>query len=131
MALSFRVEPSSGVPTYLQIVRQVEDALRLGRLSVGDRLPTVRDVVADTAINPNTVSKAYRELEHRGLTTARAGQGTFITSTPQTVPLAEQELLRRDLERWLIQARAAGLDDKALSALFTASLRELAQSAAS
>src|ERR1700735_1099256 len=80
-AIEFRLDPASGVPTYLQLVHQVEHALRLGYLKLGDQLPKVRDVVASLAINPNTVSKAYRELETKGLIVGRPGQGTFILAT--------------------------------------------------
>ena len=79
--IEFRLDPASGVPTYLQLVHQVEHALRLGYLEPGDQLPKVRDVVASLAINPNTVSKAYRELETKGLIVGRPGQGTFILAT--------------------------------------------------
>ena len=73
--IAFRLDPASGVPTYLQLVQQVEHALRLGYLTPGDRLPRVREVVADLAINPNTVLKAYRDLEQKGLTSGRPGPG--------------------------------------------------------
>src|ERR1700761_4942136 len=79
--IAFRLEPGSGVPTYLQLVQQVEPALRLGYLVPGDQLPRVKDVVGSLAINPNTVLKAYRELEHRGLAGGRPGQGTFVHGT--------------------------------------------------
>src|ERR1700722_3049103 len=88
-AIEFRLDPSSGVPTYLQLVQQVEQALRLGYLKPGDRLPKVRDVVASLAVNPNTVLKAYRELETKGLTAGRPGQGTFIEATLSQVALPE------------------------------------------
>ena len=78
------------MPTYLQLVQQVEQALRLGYLEQGDRLPRVKDVVAELAINPNTVLKAYRELEHRGLAAGRPGLGTFVVGTLGDVPLADQ-----------------------------------------
>ena len=78
----FRLDPGSGVPTYLQLVQQVEHAIRLGYLGLGDRLPTVKEVVGSLAINPNTVLKAYRELEHRGLAAGRPGQGTFVQGWP-------------------------------------------------
>ena len=123
-SISFRLNPESGVPTYLQLVRQVEHALRLGHLSLGDQLPTVKDVVATLAINPNTVSKAYRELEHLGLVGARPGQGTFITAAPATVPAADQRALRRGLQRWLVQAAAAGLNTDGMAALFATALAE-------
>src|SRR5215472_8642277 len=106
----FRLDPASGVPTYLQLVQQVEHALRLGYLSLGDRLPTVKEAVTSLAINPNTVLKAYRELEHRGLAAGRPGQGTFIRDTPATAGLAELTALRKTLLTWLRSADAAGLD---------------------
>src|SRR5271170_3471912 len=87
--IEFRLDPASGVPTYLQLVQQVEHALRLGYLKPGDQLPKVRDVVASLAINPNTVLKAYRELEHKGLAAGRPGQGTFISATLSQVALPE------------------------------------------
>jgi GntR family transcriptional regulator len=124
----FRLEPGSGVPTYLQIVRQVEDALRLGYLAPGDRLPKVKEVVASLAINPNTVLKAYRELEHKGLVAGRPGQGTFVQGRLDVVPLADVTALRRKLGRWLAEADAAGLDDDGIMALFAAALHDLRQS---
>ena len=87
--IEFRLDSASGVPTYLQLVHQVEHALRLGYLKPGDQLPKVRDVVASLAINPNTVSKAYRELETKGLIVGRPGQGTFILATLSQVALPE------------------------------------------
>ena len=89
------------MPTYLQLVHQVEHALRLGYLKPGDQLPKVRDVVASLAINPNTVLKAYRELETKGLTAGRPGQGTFIEATLSQVALPELTALRRSLVGWL------------------------------
>jgi DNA-binding transcriptional regulator YhcF (GntR family) len=120
----FRLDPASGVPTYLQLVQQVEHALRLGYLSRGDRLPTVKEVVGSLAINPNTVLKAYRELEHRGLADGRPGQGTFIRDTPATAGLAELTALRKTLLTWLRSADAAGLDEAGMVALFTTALRD-------
>jgi GntR family transcriptional regulator len=120
----FRLDPASGVPTYLQLVQQVEHALRLGYLSQGDRLPTVKEVVGSLAINPNTVLKAYRELEHRGLAAGRPGQGTFIRATPATAGLAELTALRKTLLTWLRSADAAGLDEAGMIALFTSALRD-------
>ncbi len=110
--------------TYLQIVQQVKEALRLGLLDVGDQLPTVREVVADLAINPNTVAKAYRDLEREGLVVARPGRGTFIASTLATPSLEHHEALRHELEQWLLKARQAGLDDESVRALISKTLRE-------
>ena len=113
----FRLDGSSGVPPYLQLVHQVRQSLLLGYLREGDRLPTVKDVAADLVINPNTVVKAYRQLEHEGMAGGRPGRGTFITATGSpTVPEA-QAALRDSLEKLLREAEAAGLDDEAVTAL--------------
>jgi GntR family transcriptional regulator len=122
--VEFRLDPACGVPTYLQLVQQVEHALRLGYLKRGDQLPKVRDVVASLAINPNTVLKAYRELETKGLAAGRPGQGTFIQSTLNQVALPELTGLRRSLLGWLTAADAAGLDADGIVALFTSALRD-------
>lgn len=124
-AIAFRLDPGSGVPTYLQLVQQVEQALRLGYLEQGDRLPRVKDVVAELAINPNTVLKAYRELEHRGLAAGKPGLGTFVVGTLGDVPLADQAALRDAVLAWIASAREAGLDDDGIAALFSSALTEL------
>ena len=118
MSIDFSLDPGSGVAPYLQLVHQVRRALRLGLLREGDRLPTVKQVVARVAINPNTVAKAYRELEHQGLVGARPGLGTFVIKTLSDASLATHGPLRQDLERWLARARAAGLDEESIEALF-------------
>src|SRR6266516_5171108 len=123
--IQFHLDPRSGVSTYLQIVHQVRHAVRLGMLRPGDQLPTVREVVAALAINPNTVLKAYRELEHEGLAAGRPGQGTFIEGTLDVVPLRDQQLLRRGLTRWLTAAADAGLDEEGITALFSSALHDL------
>ncbi len=122
--VEFRLDAASGVPTYLQLVDQVEHALRLGYLKPGDQLPKVRDVVAALAINPNTVLKAYKELETKGLTAGRPGQGTFIQATLSQVTLPELAGLRRSLLGWLASAEAAGLDEDGMVALFSSALRD-------
>jgi len=122
--IEFRLDPASGVPTYLQLVQQVEHALRLGYLKPGDQLPKVRDVVASLAINPNTVLKAYRELEMKGLAAGRPGQGTFIQATLSQVALPELAGLRKALLGWLDAADAAGLDEDGVVALFSSALRD-------
>jgi GntR family transcriptional regulator len=119
----FHLDSRSGVSPYLQLVQQVRHALRLGLLEPGDQLPTVKEVVETLAINPNTVLKAYRELEHAGLVSGRPGVGTFVTATLSDAPLSTQLPLRRELERWLVKARAAGLDDEDIEALFRDSFR--------
>jgi GntR family transcriptional regulator len=117
--IEFTLDQRSGLSPYLQIVQQVRRALRLGMLDVGDQLPTVKDVVGSLAINPNTVLKAYRELEREGLVAARPGVGPFVTRTLADASLAAHEPLRRDLARWLAKARLAGLDEESIEALFT------------
>lgn len=128
---AFRLDSSSGVPPYLQLVHQVRQALLLGYLVQGDQLPLIREAVEQLAINPNTVSKAYRHLEQEGLVTARPGLGTFVTGAPEsTISPASYTSLRRGLERWLREACAAGLDDDAVTALFSIARRELAEEGA-
>lgn len=122
--IAFRLDHVSGVPTYLQLVQQVEQALRLGYLKPGDQLPKVRDVVTSLAINPNTVLKAYRELETKGLAEGRRGQGTFIRATLTQVALPELTQLRRTLLTWMATADAAGLDEDGIVALVSGVLRE-------
>jgi GntR family transcriptional regulator len=126
--IEFRLDPSSGVPTYLQLVQQVEHALRLGYLKPGDQLPKVRDVVATLTINPNTVLKAYKELETKGLAAGRPGQGTFIEATLSQVTLPELGTLRRSVLGWLATAETAGLDEDGIVALFTSVLRDFFKS---
>ncbi len=128
--LEFHLDGGSGLPAYLQLVRQVRQALRLGVLREGDQLPTVKDVVARLAINPNTVLKAYRELERDGLVTARPGVGTFVTRTMTDSSLAAHAALRKDLQRWLTKARLAGLDDESIEALFMTAFRARAEEVA-
>src|ERR1700712_1885634 len=125
--IEFSLDTRSGVAPYLQVVQQVRHAIRLGMLRQGDQLPTAKDVVARLAINPNTVLKAYRELEREGLVTARQGVGTFVTRTVPDASLAAYQPLGRDLRRWVAKARAAGLDDESIDALFASTMRAAAQ----
>jgi GntR family transcriptional regulator len=122
-SISFQLDTSSGVPAYLQVVEQVTQALRMGTLEVGDQLPTVKQVVAQVAVNPNTVLKAYRELERDGLVEGRQGLGTFVRRVPTGPPPGTQARLARSLQRWITLARAEGLDDEAIEALLRAALR--------
>ena len=121
--ISFRVDGRSVVPPYLQIVQQVRQALRMGVLDVGDKLPTVREVVAATAINPNTVLKGYRDLEREGLVEPRAGHGTFVVRRPPGPPPGTITRLGRGLARWVRDARDAGLDDESIESLLRVTLQ--------
>lgn len=125
--IEFHLDSGSGVSPYMQLVQQVRHALRLDLLRVGDQLPTVKDVVTQLAINPNTVLKAYRELEHEGLVAPRPGVGTFVTRTLADESLAAHGPLRHDLRRWLAKARLAGLDDESIEALFMTTFRSARQ----
>ena len=125
--IEFHLDSRSGVSPYLQIVQQVRQALRLGVLGEGDQLPTVKEVVAQLAINPNTVLKAYRELEHEGLASARPGVGTFVTGSLGGASMAAYRPLRQALQNWIAKARRAGLDDESIEALFRDSFRSVAR----
>jgi GntR family transcriptional regulator len=125
--IRFRVNARSAVPPYLQIVQQVRQALRMGVLTVGDQLPSVREVVAATAINPNTVLKAYRDLERDGLVEARAGHGTFVRGRPPGPPPGTYSRLGHRLAAWVGEARAAGLDDEAIESLLQVTLQAPAE----
>ncbi|MEU9452302.1 GntR family transcriptional regulator [Streptomyces sp. NPDC048277] len=120
--VEYRIDRRSGVATYVQIVQQTKQALRLGHIRPGDRLPTAREVVEATAINPNTVLKAYRELEREGLVEARRGLGTFVKRSLGTAPA--ESPLHGELDAWAARARAAGLDRDDVAALFTAVLEK-------
>ncbi|MFJ6391598.1 GntR family transcriptional regulator [Streptomyces sp. NPDC091972] len=122
--VEYRIDRRSGVATYMQIVRQTKQALRLGLLEPGDRLPTAREVVEATAINPNTVLKAYRELEREGLVEARRGLGTFVRRTLGAGVQAADTPLRAELDDWARRARSAGLAREDVDAFFTAVLDE-------
>jgi GntR family transcriptional regulator len=121
--IEFYLDGRSPVATYKQLVQQVRQALRVGLLEPGDQLPRVREVAEALAINPNTVLKAYRELEHEGLVEGRPGLGTFVLRSLAGPSLASQAGLRRDLQAWLGRARAAGLDQEDVVALVETTLR--------
>ena len=127
--IEFHLDSRSGVSPYLQLIQQVRQALRLGMLAAGDQLPTVKDVVGRLAINPNTVLKAYRELEYQGLVAARPGVGTFVTKTLADDTVAAHAGLRSDLEKWLAKARQAGLDDESIEALLLTTFRSTTKEA--
>src|SRR6267378_8173822 len=116
--IEFQLDTTSGVATYLQLVQQVRQALQLGIVEPGDQLPTAQQVVASLAINPNTVLKAYRDLERAGLVRARPGMGTFVVATlPRTDPQAQAKF-RRSMAAWLRSARAAGLAPDEIEAIY-------------
>jgi DNA-binding transcriptional regulator YhcF (GntR family) len=121
----FQLDPTSGVATYLQLVQQVRQALRLGVLSPGDQLPTAREVVAKLAINPNTVLKAYRDLERDQLVGARPGQGTFVLRALEGPDPDTSARFARELAGWMSSARAAGLGSEDIEAIYRSTLRDM------
>jgi GntR family transcriptional regulator len=121
--IDFHIE-RGGVPPYLQLVQQVKQALRLGWLEPGDKLPTVAEVAAAATVNTNTVLKAYKELEREGLATGRPGQGTYIVKSLTQLTPAAYSTLRRRLATWVGAARQAGLDDDGIADLFAATMRD-------
>jgi GntR family transcriptional regulator len=118
-ALELHLDQRSGVPYYVQLIHQLRRAVQLGTVGRGEQLPTVREVVARLAVNPNTVLRAYRELEHEGLVTIRVGHGTFVAAGAIS-PLDQllHHSLREELAHWVGAARAQGVDDDALAAIF-------------
>lgn len=122
--VTYRIERRSGVAAYLQIVQQTKQALRMGQLAPGDRLPSAAEVVAATAINPNTVLKAYRELEHEGLVEARQGVGTFVRRSLGRPDSAAGTALRDGLSVWMDGARRAEWAREDVAALFADVLDE-------
>lgn len=125
--IHFRLNSQSGVATYVQLVHQVRHALRSGLLKPGDQLPTVKEVVGALAINPNTVLKAYRELEHAGLVEGRPGMGTFVLRSLAGPPPEKQAALRKSLHRWLQSAFEAGLGPDAVLAFVDAAMRDITE----
>ena len=128
--ISLRLDAKSGVPPYLQIAQQVRQALVAGVLLPGDQLPTVKEVVTQLAINPNTVFKSYRELEREGLVEGRPGAGTFVLRRPSGPRPGQHAALARSLRLWVGKARASGLDDASIESMLRAILQERADDAA-
>ena len=126
--IEFHLDSRSGVPAYLQLVQQVRQAVRLGILRPGDRLPTVKEVVASLTINPNTVLHAYRQLDMEGFVEGRRGVGTFVSAVPSPLPVDDLKGLRASLGRWVARARAAQLDEESIRALFAESVRSPSES---
>src|SRR3954463_8943114 len=122
--IDFHLDATSGVATYLQLVQQVHQSLQLGLLEPGDRLPTAQQVVASLAINPNTVLKAYRDLERQGLVRARPGLGTFVVGTPPRTDPSARAKLRRSMAAWIRSSREAGLGPDEIEAISRTSFRE-------
>ena len=124
----FRVETGSGVPIYRQLVQQVRRDLMLGRLRPGDQLPSVKEVVDSLSVNPNTVVKAFSELEHQGLVVRRQGIGTFVAASPSMTSVPVAPRLLGSLARWVDRARQDGLSPEQIRMLLEVALDEPAAS---
>jgi GntR family transcriptional regulator len=122
--IAFYLDSASGAPVYRQLVQQVERALLLGYLREGDQLPRIREATATLAVNPDTVQKAYRELETRGIAEGRRGRGTFVVGAPDLPNIKEIERLRQRLLGWLADAEATGLTEDMTAAVFSAASRD-------
>jgi GntR family transcriptional regulator len=127
MVIEFHLNSKSGVAPYLQLIRQVRQALRMGLLRAGDQLPTVKDIAGSLAINPNTVLKAYRLLEYEGLVAAKPGVGTFVTKTVSDVTVAAHQRLSGELSGWIARAQQAGLDLEDIEGLFQRAVQSAAR----
>nr|WP_307711251.1 GntR family transcriptional regulator [Streptomyces sp. V4I23] len=122
--IEFRIDRRSGIAAYQQIILQTKQALRLGVLLPGDRLPTAKEVAETSAVNPNTTLKAYRELEREGLVEPRPGLGTFVRRSLAQPQAAADSPLRGELAAWMDRARAAGLERDDVTALVASVLEE-------
>jgi len=123
----FRSDPSSGVPVYVQIVEQVKHAIDVGALRHGDQLPAIRRVAEDLVINPNTVAKAYRELEHDGVIELRQGAGAFVSEGARAGRVAQARAAQPVLQAALERLAASGLTTDEIRRLFEAALARLGE----
>ena len=120
----FRVDTGSGVPIYRQLVQQVRRDVMLGRLRPGDQLPSVKEVVDSLSVNPNTVVKAFSELEHQGLVVRRQGIGTFVAASPSMTSVPVAPRLLGSLARWVDRAKQDGLSPEQIRMLLEVALDE-------
>jgi GntR family transcriptional regulator len=122
----FRSNPASGVPVYLQLIEQVKHAIDIGALRPGDQLPAIRRVAEDLVINPNTVAKAYRELEHEDVIELRQGSGAFVSENDRAGRVARVRTAQPVLQAALERLITAGLTPEEIRRLFEAELQRLA-----
>jgi len=120
----FRVDGGSDVPIYRQLVQQVRRDVMLGRLRPGDQLPSVNEVVNALSVNPNTVVKAFGELEHQGMVVRRQGVGTFVAAAPPMASLGVAPRLLGPLAHWVDRARQEGLSAEQIRMLLEVALDE-------
>jgi GntR family transcriptional regulator len=120
----FRPNPSSGVPIYIQLMEQVKHAIETGALRPGEQLPGIRPLAEELVVNPNTVAKAYRELEHEGVIELRQGAGAFVSARARAQRQTDKLRAGRDLVADAVaRLRRSGLSDEEIRRLFEAELR--------
>jgi GntR family transcriptional regulator len=119
----FRVNPSSGVPIYLQLMEQVKHGIETGALRPGEQLPGMRPLAEELVINPNTVAKAYRELEHEGVIELRHGAGAFVSAAARAKKLTDTLRAGQVVVAAVVEKlRARGVSDDEIRRLFDAEL---------
>lgn len=121
----FRSNPSSGVPVYLQLIEQVKHAIDLGALRPGDQLPGIRRVAEDLVINPNTVAKAYRDLERDGVIDLRQGAGAFVAGHGDAGRVAKVKAAQSVLQAALERLAATGVTSSEIRRLFEAEMSRM------
>jgi len=120
----FRPNPSLGVPIYLQLMEQVKHAIETGALRAGEQLPGIRPLAEELVINPNTVAKAYRELEHEGVIELRHGAGAFVTTNARAKKVTDKLRAAQPIVATAVdKLRGQGLTDEEIRRLFEAELR--------
>ena len=125
----FRPNPSTGVPIYLQLMEQVKHGIETGALKPGDQLPGIRPLAEELVINPNTVAKAYRELEHEGVIELRHGAGAFVSKNAGTKKITDKVRAGQAIVAGAIEKlRARGMTDDEIRRLFEAELLGLSRS---
>ncbi len=119
MPVVLTVDPRSGVPIYLQVIEQVKRSVAIGVLGAGEQLPTVKQLALDLTINPNTVAKAYRELERDGVIETSPGRGSFVKSNgvKDTTKAAATDVARDAIDGAVREAKSIGLDAEAVRSL--------------
>ncbi len=122
----FKIDPANGLPIYLQIIHQVKTAIAMGRLQPEESLPSVRQLAINLAVNPNTIARAYLDLEHEGVIYKRPGQGTFVSQ--QEVEMSKKECMKifhDHLEKSLVEGINLGLEAEEMTRAFEQQLERI------
>jgi GntR family transcriptional regulator len=124
----FRPNPSSGVPIYLQLMEQVKHGIETGALRPGEQLPGIRPLAEELVVNPNTVAKAYRELEHEGVIELRQGAGAFVSARARAQKQTDKLRAGRNaVAEAVARLRKSGLSEEEIRRLFEAELAGLSK----